>query len=258
MTNYYELLKIKQNASTQEIKKAFRERAKRLHPDIAGETGADEMRKLLTAYKTLLDRNRRYEYDRIYSRFASRYHFDYRNFLRERKDDPQSQAKLVIFELLNLEEDAAISVWKEQGGLLFPMEKYLDREDWMDCTYILAEELVKRQYHYEAFVLLVKLVREERRRPYFRHFMEEVENFLKELTRHHLRQAVSPETFIECMEALLGLGFSSRDEARWMRSIAEALVRLGEKEHAAMALKEALKRDPALPNTIQLRRKLKV
>jgi len=94
--------------------------------------------------------------------------------------------------------------------------------------------------------------------PYFRHFMEEVENFLKEITRLHLRQSVSPETYIECMEALLDLGFSSRDEARWMRSIAETLFRLGEKDNAAKALREALKRDPGLPNTIQLRRKLQV
>ena len=258
MTNYYELLKVKQNASIQEIKKAFRERAKRLHPDIAGETGAEEMRKILTAYETLSDKNRRFEYDRIYSRLSSKYRFDYRNFLRERKDDPQSQAKLIFFELLHLEEDEAISIWREQGGIMFPMEKYLDREDWMDCTYIFAEELAKRRFYYESFVLLVKLVREERRLPYFRHFMEEVENFLKELVRLHLREAVSPEAFIECLEALLGLGFSSRDEARWMRSIAEALVRLGQKDNAAKTLREALKRDPGLPNTIQLRRKLQV
>ena len=258
MANYYELLEIKQSASTQEIKKAFRERAKRLHPDIAGEKGAEEMRKLLTAYETLSDRNRRFEYDRIYKRFISKYRFDYRTFLRERKDDPQSQAKLICFDLLHLEEDEAISIWREQGGLMFPMEKYLDREDWMDCTYIFAEELAKRRFYYESFVLLVKLVREERRLPYFRHFMEEVENFLKELTRLHLRQSVSPETYIECMEALLDLGFSSRDEARWMRSIAETLFRLGEKDNAAKALREALKRDPGLPNTIQLRRKLQV
>ena len=258
MTNFYELLEIRQNATTQEIKKAFRERAKRLHPDIAGEEGAEEMRKLLAAYETLSNRGRRSEYDKIYNRFAAKYRFDYRTFLRERKDDPQSQAKLILFELLHFEEDTAVSIWQEQGGLRFPMETYLDREDWMDCSYILAEELAKRELYYEAFVLLVKLVREERRRPYFRHFMEDVENFLKELVRHRLRPAVNAEMYIECMEALLGLGFSSRDEARWMRSIAEALAHLGETDNAARVLREALKRDPRLPNTVQLRRKLRV
>ena len=258
MTNYYELLDVGQGASTQEIKRAFRERAKRLHPDIAGETGAGEMRKLLAAYETLSDRDRRFEYDRAYNRFIGKNRFNYRGFLMERKDDPSSQAKLIFFELLHLEEEAAISIWLEQGGLEFPMEKYLDREDWMDCSYILAEELAKRQYIYEAYVLLAALVREERRRPYFKHFMEELKTFLKEMVRLHLRQAVDAETYVECLEGLLDLGFSPRDEARWMRSVAETLVQQGESGAAARVFREALRRDPALPNTVQLRRKLHV
>ena len=262
MNNYYDLLEIEQDASPQEIKKAFRERAKQLHPDISGEAGAEEMRKLLAAYEILGDRNRRFEYDRAYVRFTGKYrgrqNFDYRSYLREKKDDPESQAKLVFFELLHLEEDEALSVWQNNGGLEFPMARYLDREDWMDCTFILAEELAKRDRSYEAFVLLVSLVREERRRPYFKHFMEEVENFLKELARLRLRLAVDAETYLECMEALLDLGFPPREEARWMRSIAETLIRLGELGGAEKVFREALKRDPALPNTVRLKRKFHI
>ena len=227
MTNYYELLGVKQSSSAQEIKKAFRERAKKLHPDISGGAGDEEMRKLLVAYKTLLDANRRFEYDRVYKRFTAKYNrehgskqgFDYRSFLKERKGDPSSQAKLIFFELLHLEEEAAIKIWLELGGLEFRMEKYLDREDWMDCTFLLAEELDRRKYAYEAFILLVKLMREEKRLPYFRHFMPEVEKFLKELVRLHLRSAVDLETFLECMEVLLGLDFPAKDKERWMRAV---------------------------------------
>ena len=137
----------------------------------------------------------------------------------EREDDPSSQAKLIFFELLHLEEEAAIAIWHKHGGLKFPMEKHLDREDWMDCSYILAEELAKRRRFYEAFVLLVSLVREERRLPYFKHFMHEVETFLKELVRLHLRPTVDWETYLECMEALLHLGFPPQYEASILRSI---------------------------------------
>ncbi|MCL2093446.1 MAG: DnaJ domain-containing protein [Treponema sp.] len=258
MTNYYELLDIRQNASAQDIKRAFREQAKRLHPDIAGETGADKMRTLLAAYETLSDRERRFEYDKAYSRFTSKYRFDYRTFLKERKEDPESQSKLIFFELLHLQEDTALEIWQEQGGLDFPMERYLDREDWMDCSFLLAEELIKRNSYYEGFVILVQLIREERRRPYFKHFLEEVEGLLKELVRLRLKTALDTDLYLECLEALLGLGFNSPYEARILRSIAETLVQIGDLKGASKAFKEALRKDPSLPNTVQLRRKLQV
>jgi curved DNA-binding protein CbpA len=258
MDNYYSLLGITQDASFPDIKRAFREKAKRMHPDIAGHTAEEGMRRLITAYEVLSDQEKRFKYDRAYRRFVKPHGFDYRTFLREAADDPQCQAKLVFFDLLHLEEEEALEVWKTQGGLNFPMERYLGREDWMDCVFILAEELEKRRRYYEAFALLSALVREERREPYFRHFMPEVEGFLKELVRLKLKSAVDAETYVECMEALLDLGFPPRDEARWMSSLAEALIRLGETDGAAAVFREALKRDPALPGARGLRRVLKV
>ncbi|MDR2185091.1 MAG: DnaJ domain-containing protein [Treponema sp.] len=257
MDNYYSLLGIDTRASPQDIKRAFREKAKRIHPDIAGTTGR-EMRRLLIAYEVLSSPERRSEYDRAYSRFVKSDSFDYRAFLKEDTDDPARRAKLIFFELLHLEEDEALAVWRKQGGLHFPLEKYLDREDWMDCSFILAEELEKRGRYYESFSLLVRVIREERRKPYFRHFLCEVESFLKELVRFKLKSAVDDETYVSCMENLLGLGFSPKDEARWMRSLAETLLKLGELNGAETVFREALKRDPALPNTIRLRRTLKV
>jgi curved DNA-binding protein CbpA len=258
MDNYYSLLGLKQNASTQDVKKAFREKAKRLHPDIAGEAAEEGMRRLLAAYEILSDRDRRFEYDRAFSRFSEKVGFDYRIWLRERADDPESQAKLVFFELLHLEEDAAISIWRRNGGIHFGMDLYLDREDWMDCFYILAEELDKRGDHYEAFRLLTRLVNEERKLPYFRHFMDDIEIFLKELVRIRLKPSVDEETWLDCLQTMLDLGFSSRDQARWLRSMAETLFGMGDSRAAEELFREALKRDPALPNAARLRRKLNV
>jgi curved DNA-binding protein CbpA len=258
MENYYSLLGVEDNASPQDIKRAFREKAKRIHPDIAGNGDSGAMRKLLTAYEVLSNEGRRYEYDRAYRRFVKAGGFDYRTFLRENAGDPASLAKLVFFDLLHLEEEEALAEWRAQGGLDFPMQKYLDREDWMDCAYILAEELEKREYYYEAFMLFADLIREERRQPYFRHFSAELENSLKELVRLRLKSAVDSETYLECLEILLGLGFPPKDEARWLRSMAETLMHLGRRNGAEAVFREALKRDPALTNTVRLRRKLNV
>ncbi|MFP3040323.1 J domain-containing protein [Treponema primitia] len=264
MQDHYSLLGIQRSASIREIKKAFREKAKQIHPDIAGTVTAqgilavEEMRRLLNAYEVLSDQNRRSEYDQAYGRFVGTYRFDYRTFLREQPEDGASQAKLIFFELLHLEYEEALKIWEARGGLDFPLEHYLEREDWMDCAFILAEELDKRQRYYEAFMLLVTLVREERRRPYFRHFMPDVETFLKELVRLRLKTAVDAETYLECLELLMELHFPPKDEARWLRSMAETLVHMGDLQTAQGIFQEALRRDPALSNVMQLRRKLNV
>jgi len=254
--NYYDILGVSTEATTAEIKKAFRERAKRVHPDIAGGSTENEMRRLLTAYETLHDEERRREYDRAYFRFVKKVDFDYRAFLKETPEDPESQAKLVFFDLLHLEEDEAIAVWRRMGGLDFRMDACLDREDWMDCTFILAEELDKRGFAYEGFMLLSELVPEERRRPYFRHFMPEVDSLIKEIIRVRLPGSVPDDVLVECLEEALELGYARRDEARWLKTMAEALDRQGDRRGAAEALKAALKRDASLSGVVQLKRKL--
>lgn len=256
MENYYEILSVHPDATAPEIKKAFRERAKRVHPDIAGEAAQADMRRLLAAYEVLSDEQRRQEYDRAYFRFVKKVDFDYRAFLKERADDPESQAKLVFFDLLHLEEEEAIAVWRREGGLEFRMDAYLDREDWMDCAFILAEELDKKGEHADAFDLLVQVVAEERRKPYFKHFMPEVDALVKEIARARLPSVLRGQALAESLEALLDLGYARRDEARWLRSIAEALDEAGDRRGASDALRRALRLDPRLPNVVQIRRRL--
>jgi len=225
LKNYYDILGIKQGASAADIKKAFREKAKMLHPDIAGSTQSEAMRKLITAYEILSSHERRFDYDRAYSRFVKKCEFDYRTWLNE-QENPASQAKLIFFELLHFEENRAIAVWRKNGGLDFNMKKYMDREDWMDCQYILAEELDKRGGAFEAFKLMSAVLAEERRRPYFRLFTEEIENYLKNIVKQRLKSQVDEETWLDCLEVMIGLGFPAQDEKRFKQSIAVTMERL--------------------------------
>lgn len=61
MKNYYDILKIKSDATQDDIKKAFRELAKKLHPDKGG--NEDDFKELNEAYENLSDENKRKEYD---------------------------------------------------------------------------------------------------------------------------------------------------------------------------------------------------
>lgn len=62
MTTYYELLGVRPNAPSEAVRKAYRERAKQLHPDRARE-GEAAMVELNRAYETLKDPKKRRAYD---------------------------------------------------------------------------------------------------------------------------------------------------------------------------------------------------
>lgn len=62
MVNYYDLLKIGPGASEEEIRKSFYKLAKQYHPDVS--KNSRSFLKILNAYKTLIDKEKRQEYDR--------------------------------------------------------------------------------------------------------------------------------------------------------------------------------------------------
>jgi tetratricopeptide (TPR) repeat protein len=252
MIDYYQVLGVEPGATLREIKRAFREKAKRLHPDICGAAASADMRRLLSAYEALSDRQRRSQYDRVYHaawrpRRDAPKPFQYRDFLKARAGEPEYQAKLIFFDLLHFEDGNAVEEWRGAGGLQFPLEKLLEREDWMDCGFLLAEELERHHFIYEAFLLSTRLIAEERKKPYFRHFAEDVEIFLKELVRYKLRRAVNDQTWAACMRALLELGFPAKDEAKWLKSLGQTLEKTGDRDGALAAFCEALRKDPSIP-----------
>ena len=150
MENAYKILGVPHNASIAEIKRAFRKKAKILHPDQSPEHES-EFRVLLRAYEILTDARQRAIFDDSFASHFARSRakkgssVDYRKWLIERGDE-ESHAKLIFFDLMNKREDDAVAEFKRMNMSKsnFSLSKWFTREDFMDYGFILAEELVLR------------------------------------------------------------------------------------------------------------------
>jgi len=260
LTDFYSVLGVARNSSHKKIKISFRKKAKLLHPDVTTESkekAEEGMRLLLNAYRVLSNPVKREVYDRELRGFDKKDSFNYRNFLVSRPDDLYLQARLVFFDLLHGNYKDALALYDRLEHLTgFKLERFLEYGDFMDCTFLIAEEFERQREFVKAFQLFRKIYSYELRRPYFRHFSEEVSDRLKHLVTTKMQKAVSKERFIEHIKALLELEFPDRDKAIFCKKIAELYSNIGDRKWATEYLKQGLEHDKRLAGTKKLSEKI--
>jgi curved DNA-binding protein CbpA len=256
MTNYYDVLGVSRASSPEEVRRSFRRRAKELHPDVRGGDNSrahEEMRQLLAAYDVLGDVQKRLAYDRTLGRTLPTVIFDYRQFLRDRADDPFSQSKLIFHDLLTNHHDEAVEVYERLTAVRgLALERFLSREDYMDCAFLLAEVFEARSRLSTAYELYTKLCRFEKERPYFRHFLEEVVDRLRTLVCAKMLSALEPDAAVARLEEMIAFDFSRKDNAYFYKKLAEVHAARGSQEAALESLRRGLQLDRKLPGVKKL------
>jgi curved DNA-binding protein CbpA len=263
--NYYEVLGIPAEAGSKEVKSSFRRLAKKHHPDTTAAAGqragarASEaaIRLLLEAYRVLSDPERRRLYDRtLRRRAAEEGGFDYRLFLKARPSDPESQAKLVVFDLLHGLEDEALEVYERSRSFDdFRLERYLERAEAMDAEFCVAEEYEKRERWVKAYSLYRRLIEMEAEKPCFRYFFEVVAMQFRTLVLTKLQRALDDEDYSDRLEEAASLELPRRDRAQFLRKKGEVQLREGDIAGAADSLRRAAELEPRLAGLSALRRR---
>lgn len=244
MEDYYDVLGADPDDSQEQIKRCFRQRAKELHPDLTLlDHGQAEprMSRLLDAYRLLGDPEQRSGYDRLYRRtLRRRGRFDYRSFLRSQAD-PASLAKLVLYELMRSHDREALATWGElEAHLESDLASLLDYDEFMDCAYLLAEALERDGEYEKACDFYLRVYHAEASRPYFRHFIAEVVERMRDVACFKMVGSGAPVDSVRRIEELIDLNLSDRESAFFCKRIAEIYSDVGELETARCYLQRAL------------------
>lgn len=247
MIDCYKILGVRQDATASEIKRAYRARAKLLHPDATHSQNSEKFRLLVKAYKILSDKKQRSLFDVsfhtcFHSSKRDKNSFDYHEWLIARTDY-ESRAKLIFFDLMHNREDEAVQEFKRMNmsHADFSLKQWVSREDFMDYGYILAEELVLRGEYYDAIILLEQIIALEKRYNYFRLFFPEVMDFTLNILKRNVEGVLSDELSIDVWERALDMGFPQKDNAFFLRKMSESYRRLGDIRTAEICIQECAK-----------------
>lgn len=142
MDEYYEILGIPENASENDIKKAFRKLAKQYHPDsqFARENpleAEEYFLKIKDAYEVLSDRDRRIEYDN------SRLTINGRRVLNKRQSE---KAKGLYLEGINAYKNGQF----EKASMLFRNTLGIDPNNPLYCSWLGMSLSKQKDFLHEA------------------------------------------------------------------------------------------------------------
>ena len=265
MIDYYDVLGLGKDAKPEQIKRSYRKLVKKYHPDRnkgRHKWAEDKVRRIIEAYDTLKDADERASYDRRLSRQRrqSPSHDDpYGDSLRERTDDPEAQAKLILHSLLNEEQAEAVAIYERmlETQADFDLGHYLDVKDYLDCEFLLGEAYERLGKWREALRFYERVYDEERDGP-MRYFLPEVKDRLRELYCKKVARKLKPMEAVAVYQRVLALGIAKKTEAYIHKKIAESYFKASKMKKSKAHLEKAFSLEPKLKGAQKICQKLGV
>jgi len=255
----YAVLGVTSEASSAEIKAAFRRRIKEHHPDLQAARPAPEtpakitVHQLIEAYEILSNAASREEYDRARKTAPRESEFNYREWLKARPD-ALSKAKLIFYDVLRDRSAEAVELYAEfTRQRTHDLEKLLGREDFMDCSFMLALEYENQGDDLQAAALYRRIAQLEGEKAFFRHFFAEVEERLLNLLVIR-KPPFEPPELVRLLEELQGLPFKAPAKAAFLIRQAEVFWAAGQRLSARQSLSRAKSLTPRDKNVARLER----
>ena len=268
--DYYQILEVGRDATAQEIKRAYRNLAKRYHPDKNPERTAfaEKMfREVCSAYNTLQDKKRKSDYDRTLWTIErqQRSHEVYLDRLN-RLNQTYAKLELLLQALLHHKYETGISMYEQlqhhsqETGKKLRIDDFLSYEESRDCEFLVAEAYQKLGFSNgdpssvldryrkieQAMLIYESLLSAEAKRPCFRHFIQEVKDRLKFIYLYHFSVEGYDQTHPIPLTKIRELKLSKRETAWMYKKIAEFYVEIDRFPEARTVLKMAFELQPRL------------
>lgn len=262
MENYYGILQVNQNASNEEIKRSFRNLAKKYHPDKYGcdsKWAEKKIKLIIKAHNILTDDNLRRHYD---LQLTETQHFETKfNIKNENRDEISTQIKTVLNDLVNNNGEKAIENFEyiKKTTIDFALNKYLKGIDYLDCLFLLAEEYEKsKKYglavkYYNKVYNLVKSKTDNNKDGFF---FDETINRLKKIYCKKLAKNAPTKEAIENYQNVLKLHINKNEKAYIYKKISECYFEIGEFQSAVANLNTALSLKPTLKGISKIQTRL--
>ena len=248
MKDYYSILGVNPGANKSEIRKAYRKSAKELHPDLNSTEvkAGNDFILLKEAYEVLINPETRRQYDFSRTVAEEEKGFDYRGFLKEYGEDNFGMAaKLICYDLLHDRDQEAVELYDRltESGI-FDFRAYTDREEFMDYSFLLAEEYLRQNCPVKAFRILYAIALLEEDKAYFKHFYPEVLDRLHAICRLKMNEDDDDLVKLRFLHDISILEYPARDKARILKKISEIYSYKRDAESAKKYLYKAFRANP--------------